>query len=109
MRESRPLLLLLASGSRFGEIGLKKGDDVERFDELKSEAERLGIPINSGVYKPTSEAWNELQVTEWELHRRIKEERRHRREHRLWRLSVAAAVISVLSMIAAWTAVLTHN
>ena len=72
------------------------------FDDLLVEAKRLGIPTNSGVYKPQSEPWNELQITEFELHRRIREEERHRREHKLWLVAVISAVAAVVSAIGAW-------
>jgi hypothetical protein len=52
---------------------------MPKFDELMSQANQLGIPTNSGVYKPKSQAWDELKISEWELLRRIKDERRHRR------------------------------
>ena len=53
---------------------------METFDRLMTEAKELGVPTNSLIYKPKSEAWTELQITEWELHRRINEEHRNRRE-----------------------------
>ena len=71
-------------------------------DDLMRRAEQLGVPVNSGVYKPTTEAWNELQITDYELHRRIRDEERHRREHRLWLVAVASAGIAVAAALAAW-------
>jgi DNA-binding IclR family transcriptional regulator len=66
----------------------------------------------SGTYKPKTEAWDELAITDYELHRRIREEQRHRREHRLWIVAVISAVIAFLSAaiaflsaVAAWLAV----
>jgi hypothetical protein len=75
---------------------------VAEYDDLKKRAEQLGVPVNSGVYKPKSEAWDELQITNYELHRRIREEERHVREHRLWIVAVVSAVIAVFAAIAAW-------
>ena len=75
------------------------------FDELLNEAEELGIPTNSGVYKPKFEAWTELQITEWDLHRRIQEEKRARREQRLWIVALVSALASFISAAAAWVAV----
>ena len=75
---------------------------MAEYDDLKKRAEQLGVPVNSGVYKPGHEAWNELQTTDYELHRRIREEERHRREHRLWIVAVISAVIAVLAAVAAW-------
>jgi hypothetical protein len=75
---------------------------VKTRDELLKEAKDLGIPFDSGVYKPKNEAWSEIQITDWELHRRIKEERRHRREHRLWIVALVAAIAAALSAIGAW-------
>ena len=74
-------------------------------DDLIKEAEKLGVPINSGLYKPNAQAWSELAISDYELHRRIREEQRHRREHRLWTVAVFSAVIAVLSMIGTWLAV----
>ena len=76
------------------------------YDDLLAEARKLGIPTNSGVYKPKSEAWTEVQISEWELHRRIKEEQRNLREQRLWLIAVISACGALLSAIAAWSAVL---
>ena len=82
--------------------------------DLIEQAKKLGVPISSGTYKPKTEAWDELAITDYELHRRIREEQRHRREHRLWIVAVAvvsavfaflSAVITFLSMVAAWLAV----
>jgi hypothetical protein len=49
------------------------------YDELKARSEKLGVPVNSGIYKPKNVAWDELQISEYELHRRLREEQRHRR------------------------------
>jgi hypothetical protein len=75
-------------------------------NDLKNKAEKLGIPTNSGIYKPKTEAWSELAITEYELHRRIREEERHRREHRLWIVAVISAVIALGSAIATWWPIL---
>ena len=75
---------------------------MAQFDELKKQAEKLGIPVNSGVYKPRTEAWNELQITEYELHRRIREEERHRREHHLWIVALISAGVALFAAVAAW-------
>lgn len=83
---------------------------MARYDDLLKEAEELGIPTKgSGIYKPRREAWVEVQISEWELYRRIKEEKRHRREHNLWIVALVSAAISVLAMAAAWVAVLYHH
>ena len=71
-------------------------------EDLIKRANALGVPTNSGVYKPTHDAWNELAITDYELHRRIREEERHRREHRLWIVAVIAASAAVASAICAW-------
>lgn len=76
-------------------------------DELIKEAQDLGVPTNSGIYKPKEQAWSELNITDWELHRRIKEERRHRREHRLWIVALVSTFLAVLSALASWWPVLT--
>lgn len=78
---------------------------MARYDDLLKRAEQLGIPTNSGVYKPRTEAWNELQITEYELHRRIGEEARNQREHRLWIVAFISAGASFLSAVAAWLAI----
>ena len=67
---------------------------MAEYDDLIKRAEQLGVPVNSGVYKPS------LQITDYELHRRIREEERHRREHHLWIVAVISAVIAVLAAIA---------
>jgi hypothetical protein len=79
------------------------------FDDLLAEAKKLGIPTNSQAYKPKSEGWSELQITEWELHRRIKEERRHRREQKLWVVAVISAIAAVVSAIGAWLPAILHK
>jgi ferric-dicitrate binding protein FerR (iron transport regulator) len=71
-------------------------------DDLIKRANALGIPTNSGVYKSAHDAWNELAIDDYELHRRIREEERHRREHRLWIVAVIAALAAVASAIGAW-------
>lgn len=80
---------------------------MAKFDQLKAEAEKLGIPTNSGTYKPKDQAWNELVITEWELHRRIKEEQRHGRESKLWIVALVSAAASVVSALVALVALLT--
>jgi hypothetical protein len=75
---------------------------VAQYDDLIARAKQLGVPINSGLFKPNSEAWTEIQIRDYELHRRIREEQRHRREHRLWIVAVISAVIAVLAAMAAW-------
>ncbi len=75
-------------------------------DDLIKKAKKLGIPTNSGIYKPTDAAWNELAITDYELHRRIREEQRHRREHRLWIVAVISAATALLSAVAAWWAIM---
>jgi hypothetical protein len=75
-------------------------------DELLERAKKLDVPTSSGVYKPSTDAWNELETTEYELHRRIREEERHQREHRLWIVAVVAAIFACLSAVAAWWPVL---
>ena len=59
---------------------------MAEYDDLIKRAEQLGVPVHSVVYKPS------LQITDYELHRRIREEERHRREHRLWIIAVPAAI-----------------
>ena len=76
------------------------------FDNLIAQAKALGIPTNSNVYKPISDAWTELQISEWELHRRIKEEQRNQREQKLWIVAVISALAAVISALAAWAAVI---
>ena len=75
---------------------------MAEYDDLKNKAEKLGIPTNSGVYKPRTEAWTELAITDYELHRRIREGERHRREHRLWIIAIISAAISLLAALATW-------
>jgi hypothetical protein len=87
-----------------GDLG--RTTHMAKYDELVERAKALNIPINSGVYKSRTEAWNELQITEYELHRRIGEEERHRREHRLWIITVISAAAALLSAAAAWMSVL---
>ena len=71
-------------------------------DELLQRCKELGVPIDSGLYKPKHEAVDPIEVTSYELHRRIKEEERHRREHMLWIVAVAAAIFAGLAAVAAW-------
>ncbi|HMJ28484.1 MAG TPA: hypothetical protein VK512_07175 [Xanthobacteraceae bacterium] len=80
---------------------------MSQFDDLKKQAETLGVPTNSGVYKPKTEAWDQLQITEYELHKRIREEERHQREHRLWIVAVVSAGVAVCAAIAAWMPIFT--
>jgi hypothetical protein len=80
---------------------------MPELDELKKRAEELGIPTDSSIYKPKSESWTQLGISSYELHRRIREEERHRREHRLWIVAVVSAVIALLAAIASWWPLLT--
>jgi hypothetical protein len=81
---------------------MRNKNAVANTDDLKKRAGELNVPVNSGVYKPKTEAWTELAITDYELHRRIRDEERHRREHRLWIVTVISAVIAVLAAAAAW-------
>jgi hypothetical protein len=67
---------------------------VAQYDDLIKHAEQLGVPANCGVYKPS------LQITDYELYRRIREDERHIREHQLWIVAVISAVIAVPTAIA---------
>jgi hypothetical protein len=69
-------------------------------EALRKRAEELGLPTDSGVYKSNNETVNQLAITDYELHRRIREEERHRREHRLWIIAVLAAAFAFLSALA---------
>jgi hypothetical protein len=68
-------------------------------DDLIRRAEQLGVPVNSGVYKPSRDAWNEIEISDYQLHQRIRDEQRHRREHRLWIVAVVSAAVAVLSAV----------
>ena len=48
---------------------------------------------------------DEIAITDYQLHQRIRDEQRHRREHRLWLVAVGSAIIAVLSAVAAWISV----
>ena len=92
--------------SRKRVVWITKEEEMARSDELRARAQELGIPTTSGVYKPQTEAWVEIgEASESELHRRIKEEERHRREHDLWKIAVASLAFSAVAAIAAWVAV----
>jgi hypothetical protein len=71
-------------------------------EELVRRAKQLGVPIDATAYRPTDKAVVPLPVGDYELHRRIKEEERHRREHMLWIVAVAAAIFAGLAAMAAW-------
>lgn len=94
--------LFLPVGWQFGWQNSEGENAVSAYDDLIERAKKLDIPVNSGVYKPSTDTWNELQITEYELHRRIREEERHRRENRTWKVAVFSAVIAVLAAAAAW-------
>ena len=62
-------------------------------EELKKEAARLCVSqLNLGDDTP-------------ELQRRVMEAQRHIRGHKLWIISLISAIASLVSAIAAWTAV----
>jgi hypothetical protein len=77
---------------------------MPRHDDLLSPAKELGVPTNSGVYKSSHDALNELATGDCELYRRIRKEERHRREHRLWIVAVIAALAALASAIASLVA-----
>jgi hypothetical protein len=63
-------------------------------EELRKEATRLCVSqLNLGDDVP-------------ELQRRVTEAQRHIREHKLWLIASISAIASVISAIAAWTAIL---
>lgn len=76
------------------------------YDKLLAQAKELNVPTNSNVYKPQADAWHELQISEYELHRRIKEELRNQREQKLWMVAVISAGASVVSALTALAAIL---
>lgn len=78
---------------------------MDSYDALLMKAKELEIPINSGIYKPKSDAWSQLNITEYELHRRIKEEQRNRRDSKLFWIALLSTFASILSAAAALLAV----
>ena len=75
-------------------------------EALVQKAKELGLPTNSGIYKPKDQVWSELEISDWERYRRIQNEERHRREHRLWKVALISMIFAVLSALAAWWAIL---
>jgi hypothetical protein len=59
-------------------------------DELLRQAKDLGLPVTSGIYNPAKEAVTEIETTDYELLRRIREEERHRRDGKLWIVAAVA-------------------
>lgn len=71
-------------------------------DELKRRADELGVPRLDNA-SPTLQ--NE-RISEINLQNRVMEAERHIREHRLWVVAVVSMLISLVSVSAAWWAVL---
>jgi hypothetical protein len=77
---------------------------LDEVGQLEARARELGIPTNSGIYKPMSETWKELAITPSELHRRVREEERHLRENSLHQLAVDANENAKSAIRVAWWA-----
>lgn len=78
---------------------------MSQYESLLKEAKELNIPTQSGIYKPKHEAWTPIEITEYELQRRINEEKRHIREHKIYKLAFASSIASIFSAFAAVIAV----
>jgi len=79
-------------------------EPLDDLDRLMARARELGVPTNSGVYKPMAEGWSELAINPDELNRRIREEERHLREGELHRLAIEANKNAKEAIKAGWWA-----
>ena len=85
-------------------------------EALIERAEQLGVNISTEMASVMvtgrgagEEAEQFERAPEHEIQRRVMEAERHIREHRLWIVTLVAAAASVVSAIAAWTAVAVIN
>lgn len=76
-------------------------------ETLRKRADSLGVWIYStDAINTEKHGTVPLVVDDYELQRRVIEAERHIREHNLWIIAVTSAILSVISAIAAWVAVL---
>jgi hypothetical protein len=74
---------------------------------LRKRADSLGVWIYSTEVIGTAEhGVVPLVMDDYELQRRVIEAERHIREHNLWIIAVTSAIVSIISALAAWAAVL---
>ncbi len=71
-------------------------------DELRDRANKLGVDLKHEIGLPPQT----FPAPENVLQRRVIEAERHLREQRLWVIAVISSVASIISALAAWTAVL---
>ncbi|MDD5503790.1 MAG: hypothetical protein PHV77_00550 [Candidatus Omnitrophica bacterium] len=74
-------------------------------DKLIEKAESLGIDIKGEPIYQSSSGRHEF-ASEYEIQRRIMEKESHNRATRLFWLALISALASLVSAIAAWTAIL---
>lgn len=74
-------------------------------DELIEKSKRLGIDIKGEHIYKSSSGRKEF-ADEYEIQRRIMEKESHNRSTRLFWLALISALASLVSAIAAWTAIL---
>lgn len=75
---------------------------IPRGQGLLNRANQLGVSENE-TYS------SDCILAEPELQRRVLEAERHRRDASLWVIALLSAVASVVSAVAAWTAILTKG
>jgi phage protein D len=75
-------------------------------EALRARAKELGVVVESeNIVTVPGKGTIALPVADYELQKRVLEAERHLREHRLWQLTLASAIASAVSAVAAWAAV----
>lgn len=77
-------------------------------EELLNRAKELGVPIDDAVKEGHARSLSGAVAVydEEEIRRRIFTAEQSLRESRLWMIALASAIASVISAVAAWTAIL---
>lgn len=88
--------LLVCANKKAGGVAMGK---IKRGEELRKYAEQLGVSDHA-LYDAHSGTMDEP-----ELQRRVMEAERHKRDASLWLIALISTISSVISALAAWTAI----
>lgn len=71
--------------------------------------EQLANDLGVSLFETVTGDGRHVGLNTYEVQRRLQEALRHRRDSWLWPIALASAVASIVSALAAWTAIALHR